>query len=105
LVRRRHAWGTAREPLDPAGRVVILVDDGLATGSTMRAAVAAVRRRGPAEVVVAVPIAAPDVAAALARDVERVVCPWTPARFHAVGQAYRDFAQIDDHEVRRVLNP
>jgi putative phosphoribosyl transferase len=104
LRHRRTAWGSDRRAVDPAGLVVVLVDDGLATGSTMRAAVAAVQHRSPAEVVVAVPVAAPDVAAELTHHVDRLVCPLTPVRFHAVGEAYLNFAQVEDEEVRRLLS-
>jgi predicted phosphoribosyltransferase len=86
-----------------ADRVVVLVDDGLATGATMRAAVAAVRARGAARVVVAVPVGSRDACAALAEVADDVVCPWTPWPFVAVGQAYRDFAQVGDDEVRQLL--
>ena len=86
-----------------AGRVVVLVDDGLATGATMRAAVAAVRARGAARVVVAVPVGSREACAALAEVADDVVCPWTPWPFEAVGRAYRDFTQTGDDEVRRLL--
>lgn len=88
-----------------AGRVVILVDDGLATGATMRAAVAAVRRRGPARLVVAVPVGSPSACAALRSVADEVVCLETPEWFAAVGQFYADFAQVSDAEVRRLLRP
>lgn len=104
LQRRRRAWGSVRTPVDVTDKTAILVDDGLATGSTMRAAVAAVRRRGPREVVVAVPIAAPEVASSFAVDVDRLVCPWTPEGFHSVGEAYADFSQVADDEVARLLS-
>ena len=82
------------------GRSVLLVDDGLATGSTMRAAVAAVRRREPARIVVAVPVGSPATCASLAAEVDDVVCLSTPSDFRAVGQAYADFAPTSDDEVR-----
>jgi predicted phosphoribosyltransferase len=104
LRRRRQAWGTGGAALDVTDRTVIVVDDGLATGSTMHAAVAALRRRRPRETVVAVPIAAPEVVAGLAGEVDRVVCPWTPQRFYAVGQAYGDFSEVSDAEVARLLS-
>ena len=103
LQRRRTAWGSRAAPIDLAGCPVVVVDDGLATGSTMRAAVAAVRARCPRQIVVAVPIAASDVALALAEEVDRVVCPWQPHRFRAVGEAYADFSQTTDEEVARLL--
>jgi putative phosphoribosyl transferase len=103
LRRRRTEWGPQRSA-PVTDRVAILTDDGLATGSTMRAAVAAVRRRRPRAIVVAVPTGAPDVAAALARDVDRLVCPVRPSRFRAVGEAYVDFSQTADAEVARLLS-
>jgi putative phosphoribosyl transferase len=104
LRRRRQVWGTGGAALEVTDRTVIVVDDGLATGSTMHAAVAALRRRRPREIVVAVPIAAPEVVVGLATEVDRVVCPWTPQRFHAVGQAYGDFSEVSDAEVARLLS-
>jgi predicted phosphoribosyltransferase len=92
-----------RPPLDVSGRTVVLVDDGLATGATMRAAVAAVRRQGAAAVVVAVPVAAPEAVNMLASDVDRVAVVSTPTDFIAVGLWYRDFFQVSDEEVRRLL--
>jgi predicted phosphoribosyltransferase len=82
---------------------VILVDDGLATGSTMRAAVAALRRQGPARIVVAVPIGAPETCAEFEREADEVVCAVTPQPFYAVGLWYRDFSQTTDEEVRELL--
>jgi putative phosphoribosyl transferase len=82
---------------------VVLVDDGLATGATMRAAVAAVRRRGPTEVVVAVPIGSPATCAALEAEADQVVCLATPRNFRAVGQGYADFAPTDDAAVLAAL--
>ena len=82
---------------------MILLDDGLATGSTMRAAIGAVRRQEPREIVVAVPIGAAATCTELDMQVDSVVCPWTPADFRAVGQGYHDFSQTTDDEVRRRL--
>ncbi len=82
---------------------MILVDDGLATGSTMRAAVAAVRQRNPQRIVVAVPVAPPDTAERLRQEVDDVVVLLTPAYFAAVGQWYADFSQTTDEEVRALL--
>lgn len=93
--------GRAAEPV--AGRTVVLVDDGLATGSTMAAAVAAVRRAGPARVVVAVPVGTARACAALRQRADAVVCAATPEPFVAVGRAYRDFRPTSDEEVRRLL--
>jgi len=82
---------------------VILVDDGLATGATMVAAVRALRQRGPARIVVAVPIAAPETCDAMRAEVDDVVCATTPKPFHAVGVWYDDFTQTTDDEVRDLL--
>jgi len=85
------------------GKTVILVDDGLATGSTMAAAIRAVRQQGPARVVVAVPVAPPDTCAEMKRIADEVVCVATPAIFGAVGLWYENFEPVDDHLVRRLL--
>ena len=90
-------------PADVAGATVILVDDGLATGSTMRAAVAAVRQQVPAKVVVAVPVAAPSTRDELAREVDDIVTVATPDPFLAVGRFYEDFDQTEDDEVHALL--
>ncbi len=100
LHRRRAAYRGDRAPPAVAGRTVVLVDDGLATGATMRAALAAVRRAGPAAVVVvAVPVCAPGVAL----DADAVVCLVAPRPFGAVGRWYADFGQVTDDEVRAAL--
>jgi putative phosphoribosyl transferase len=103
LQRREAGYRRGRGAVDPTGRTVIVVDDGLATGSTMRAAVQALHSARPASVVVAVPIGAPRSCAALATEVDELVCPWQPQRFLAVGQGYRDFTQTGDDEVTRLL--
>jgi putative phosphoribosyl transferase len=90
-------------PLPITGRSVVLVDDGLATGSTMRAAVAALRRRSPARVLVAVPVGAPTTCDGLRRVVDGLVCLRQPDDFRAVGEAYDDFDQTTDDEVRELL--
>ena len=82
---------------------MILVDDGLATGATMRAAVKALRQLQPARIVVAVPTAAPDTCEALRAEVDEVICAITPEPFHAVGLWYEDFSQTTDEEVRELL--
>lgn len=101
---RRNALYRAGRPA-PAfeGRTVILVDDGLATGATMRAAVAAVRSRRPGRIVVAVPVAPPDTVRQLAREVDEVVCLHSPANFGGVGQWYDDFEQTPDERVVELL--
>jgi putative phosphoribosyl transferase len=103
LRRREQVYRGDRPPIDVHDRVVILVDDGLATGSTMRAAVEAVRRQRPARVIVAVPVGGVESCRRLARIADQVVCVWIPRYFNAVGQAYRDFSSVSDDEVRRVL--
>jgi predicted phosphoribosyltransferase len=103
LARREHHYREGRPPPDLAGRVVILVDDGLATGSTMRAAVAAVRRLGPARVVVAVPTAPASTCQRLREEADEVICATTPRPFRAVGYSYRSFPQTSDEEVRALL--
>ena len=100
--REREYRGDRAEPVI-RGRTVIVVDDGLATGSTMRAAVAALRTQQPAELVVAVPVAAAETCDALRGMVDAVVCVTTPEPFRAVGLWYEDFSQTTDAEVRELL--
>jgi predicted phosphoribosyltransferase len=104
LERREELYRGNRAPIGLAGKTVILVDDGLATGSTMRAAVMAVRQQHPARVIVAAPVGAPETCAALAREADEVVCVRMPTPFVAVGQWYRDFTPTSDHEVRALLD-
>ena len=104
LRRREAAYRGDRVPVSLAGRDVVLVDDGLATGATMRAAVVAVRSGLPARVTVAVPVGAPRARDGLAALVDDVVCLVAPTSFRAVGQAYGDFAQTSDDEVRATLD-
>lgn len=104
LARRERLFREGRPPLDVTGKTVILVDDGLATGSTMRAAVAALRRKQPAKIVVAVPTAAPSTCAEFRRLAESCLCLITPEPFHAVGLWYDDFAQVSDQEVCDILS-
>jgi putative phosphoribosyl transferase len=103
LERRERMYRGDRPPPDVRGRTVILVDDGLATGSSMRAAVAALRQQGPARIVVAVPIGASETCAGFEREADDVICAVTPQPFHAVGLWYRDFSQTTDEEVHELL--
>lgn len=103
LHRRDEAYRQGRPVLSVHGQTVILVDDGLATGSTARAAIAAVRRQGPRRIVLAVPVGGSDTCAALRLEVDEVVCSWTPHPFHAVAQGYADFRPTDDEQVREGL--
>jgi predicted phosphoribosyltransferase len=103
LRRREEAYRDGRPEPDVRGKTVILVDDGLATGSTMRAAVAAVRQLGPARVVVAVPVGAPETCGEFRREADDVVCAREPEPFYAVGAWYEDFSQTSDEEVRELL--
>ncbi|MBI4886344.1 MAG: phosphoribosyltransferase [Acidobacteria bacterium] len=104
LQRREAAYREGHPPAPIDGRTVILVDDGVATGSTMRAAVTAVRQRNAARVVVAVPVGAREACDELSALADEVVCPRTPALFTAVGQWYLNFEQTTDEEVRRLLS-
>jgi predicted phosphoribosyltransferase len=105
LDRREHAYRADRLPPDRAGKTVIIVDDGLATGSTMSAAVHAIREDDPPRVVVAVPVADPDVCASLRTAADEVICLSTPQPLHGVGAWYADFSQTSDDEVRDLLTP
>jgi len=103
LARRERLYRGQRPAPDVRGCSVILVDDGLATGATMQAAVTALRRQEPARIVVAVPTAAPDTCQQLRPHAEDVICGITPQPFHAVGLWYEDFSQTSDEEVRYLL--
>lgn len=103
LRRREQAYRDGRPAVPIAGKVVVLVDDGLATGSTMRAAIQAARRLNPARVVVAVPVGASETCEELRGVADEVVCARTPAPFSAVGVWYEDFSQTTDDEVTRLL--
>ena len=92
-----------RGPVQLTGRLVIVVDDGLATGASMRAALAALRANGAERLVLAVPIGSPRTCRALAEQVTAVVCPWQPVNFGSVSQGYRNFGQTSDEEVIRIL--
>src|SRR5260370_22809682 len=103
LARRERLYRGGRSPPDVRGRTVILVDDGLATGATMHAAIQALRQQQPARIVVAVPTAAPETCEELRAEVDEVICAVTPEPFHSVGVWYRDFSQTTDEEVRELL--
>ena len=103
LERRERLYRGAKPPLSLHGRTVILVDDGLATGSTMRAAALAARQQGAGRIVVAVPVAAPETVESLRGEVDEVVCVATPVPFRAVGLWYDDFDQVSDDQVRTLL--
>lgn len=103
LERRRHIYRAGRKPLSVKGRTAILVDDGAATGTTMKVAIRAMKRRSPHEIVVAVPVGPPDTIGELAQEADRIVCPSRPGRFLALGHHYRDFRQLTDEEVVETL--
>jgi putative phosphoribosyl transferase len=103
LERREHAYRGDRPPLDVKNRTVIIIDDGLATGASMRAAVAGVRAHQPARIVIAVPTAAPETCESLKHEVDEVICATTPEPFYGVGRWYEDFSQTTDEEVRTLL--
>jgi len=103
LERRERENRDDRAPVDVRGRTVILIDDGLATGSSMRAAALALRNKQPAQIVVAVPVGSPSTCAEFESEVDKVVCAVTPEPFWGVGQWYRDFSQTSDEEVRDLL--
>lgn len=103
MERRLRVYRGDRAPLDVMGRTVILVDDGLATGVTTRAAVRALRRQSPRAIILAVPVCAPETAAALRAEVDHVICVESPERFGAVGAWYTEFAQTTDEEVVTIL--
>ena len=103
LRERRARYTPGRPAIDPAGRVAIVVDDGLATGATMIAALHAVRAKGPATLVCAVPVAAPDSLELVQSYADEVVCLQAPAGFYAVGQFYRTFGQVDDEQAIELL--
>src|SRR5438128_5096940 len=103
LERREQIYREGRPPPELRGRIVILVDDGLATGATMRAAVKALRQRGVAKIVVAVPAGPPDTCRDLEEEADETICLSTPEFFQAVGQYYEDFSQTTDEDVRELL--
>ena len=103
LIRREAVYRGGRAPVDVTGKTVILVDDGLATGSSMMAAVAALRESDPAEIVIAVPAAPESSCHQFSGLVDEVVCASMPTPFVAVGESFRDFRQVSDDEVRELL--
>jgi putative phosphoribosyl transferase len=104
LERREQIYRQGRPPPELRDRIVILVDDGLATGATMRAAVNAARQSGAAKIVVAVPVGPPDTCRELEEEADETICLSTPVFFQAVGQYYEDFSQTSDEDVRELLS-
>jgi putative phosphoribosyl transferase len=104
LLRREREYRDGRAPVDIRNRTVILVDDGLATGSSMRVAAIALKQKDPAKIIAAVPVGAPETCAEFESEVDKVVCATTPEPFRAVGEWYRDFSQTSDEEVRALLS-
>jgi predicted phosphoribosyltransferase len=103
LRKRRQQYTPARPPIDPRDRIVIVVDDGLATGASMIAALHAARAKQPQQLICAVPVAAPDSLERIRPLADEVVCLEAPEEFYAVGQFYRDFPQVEDEEVIAIL--
>ncbi|WP_027716816.1 phosphoribosyltransferase [Desulfuromonas sp. TF] len=103
LARRENQYRGDRNFPEISGKTVILVDDGVATGATMRVAIKALREGGAQKLVVAVPVAPPDTCAVLSREADELICPFRPSPFHAIGLWYEDFSQVSDEEVGRIL--
>lgn len=104
IERRRRAYVGDRPPVDVEGKVAIVVDDGIATGATIRAAIRGLRRRKPSSIVLAVPVAPPDTIEALRNEADDVVCLEEPAYFQAIGLYYRDFRQLNDQDVIALMD-
>jgi putative phosphoribosyl transferase len=104
LERRERAYRGGRSPLDVSGLTVILVDDGIATGSSMRAAIRALRQMKPARIVIAVPVAPPSTCSQIQFEADELVCLEMPEPFYGVGQFYDDFTQVSDEEVKNLLD-
>ena len=104
IERRRQLYIGERARVEIAGHVVILIDDGIATGATTRAALQAIRKRKPKELVLAVPVAPPETIRQLVKEVDTLICLETPEDFGAIGYFYRDFRQVSDREVIEILN-
>jgi predicted phosphoribosyltransferase len=104
IQRRERAYRNGRPPIDVGGKTVILIDDGLATGASMHAAVKALKQKQPSRIVVAVPTAAPEVCDEFKAEVDEAICAMTPDPFYAVGMWYEDFSQNTDDEVRELLD-
>lgn len=100
---RRAQYTPIRPPIDPAGRIVIVIDDGLATGATMISALHSLRSKNPEKLICAIPVSPPDTLEKVARYADEVVCLETPEWFQAVGQFYMDFPQVEDEEVIEIL--
>ncbi|MGN6144748.1 MAG: phosphoribosyltransferase [Mesorhizobium sp.] len=103
LQRRRTLYRGSRSPLSIAGKTAVLVDDGAATGTTMKVAIRALKRRSPMAIVVALPIAPPETVAELSQEADRIVCLAQPPHFRALGYYYRNFEQLDDEDVLAAL--